>query len=172
MSKPATGQPAPALDIATVRHGDWSLGHHSPERFSLVVFYRGHHCPLCKSSLTALEQQMPAFRERGTEPIAVSMDARDRAQQSVEDWGLEALPVGYGLSESSARDWGLYLSSRLNDKETEQFAEPGVFLVRPDGTLYGAIIQSMPFARPHWEDLLKAVDFVTEHDYPPRGQAA
>jgi hypothetical protein len=28
----------------------------------------------------------------------------------------------------------------------------------------------MPFARPHLDDLLKAIDFVKEEDYPARGE--
>jgi hypothetical protein len=44
-----------------------------------------------------------------------------------------------------------------------------VFLVRPDGTLYYAAVQSMPFVRPNFGDLLKAVDFAIDKDYPARG---
>jgi hypothetical protein len=29
----------------------------------------------------------------------------------------------------------------------------------------------MPFARPHFLDVLAAVEFVTKNDYPPRGEA-
>ena len=49
--------------------------------------------------------------------------------------------------------------------------EPGLFLVRPDGTLYAASIQTMPFARPHVADVLAAVDYITKKAYPPRGEA-
>ena len=30
-------------------------------------------------------------------------------------------------------------------------------------------VQTMPFARPQFADLLTAIDFVTEKNYPPRG---
>ncbi len=56
-------------------------------------------------------------------------------------------------------------------EEPRRFNEPGLFLVRPDGTLYAASVQSMPFARPHFSDVLAAVEFVTKNDYPPRGEA-
>lgn len=50
------------------------------------------------------------------------------------------------------------------------FAEPGVFLVRPDGTLFWGAVQTMPFARPLFSELLAAVDFVLAKDYPARGE--
>ena len=49
--------------------------------------------------------------------------------------------------------------------------EPGVFLVRPDRTLYWASVQSMPFARPHFREIVAALDFVIAKDYPARGEA-
>jgi len=42
-------------------------------------------------------------------------------------------------------------------------------LVRPDRTLYFASVQTMPFARPHFTDILAALDFVIAKNYPARG---
>ena len=39
-----------------------------------------------------------------------------------------------------------------------------------DGTLYWSAIQTMPFARPQFRELLSAVDFVISKDYPARGE--
>jgi hypothetical protein len=55
-------------------------------------------------------------------------------------------------------------------EEPRLFSEPGVYLVRPDGRLYYGAVQTMPFARPHFDDLLQAVDFALEKDYPARGE--
>jgi hypothetical protein len=75
-----------------------------------------------------------------------------------------------------ARESGLYVSgsrgkTSLGIEEPERFSEPGVFLVRPDGTLYWAAVQTMPFARPHFREMLAALDFVAKNDYPARGEA-
>ena len=43
--------------------------------------------------------------------------------------------------------------------------------VRPDATLYSAHVQSTPFARPHLDNLLTALEFVRDKDYPARGEA-
>ncbi|MEM1401497.1 MAG: AhpC/TSA family protein, partial [Pseudomonadota bacterium] len=49
------------------------------------------------------------------------------------------------------------------------FAEPGLFLVRPDKTLYFGSVQTMPFARPSFDGVLMGLDFVLKTDYPARG---
>jgi hypothetical protein len=87
----------------------------------------------------------------------------------------EQTPFGYGLSLKSAREWGLYISASrgktsIGIEEPALFSEPGVFLVRPDGTLYYGSVQTMPFARPSFPDLLGAIDFAIDKDYPARGE--
>lgn len=57
-------------------------------------------------------------------------------------------------------------------EEPALFAEPGVFIVRPDGSLYYGAVQTMPFARPHFDELLAALDFALEKNYPARGEYA
>ena len=84
--------------------------------------------------------------------------------------GIEHLPIAYGLGINQARDWSLFISAGIKE-EPAMFAEPGLFLIRPDQTLYAASIQTMPFARPSFSDVLAAVKFVTEKDYPARGEA-
>jgi len=54
-------------------------------------------------------------------------------------------------------------------EEPSLFVEPGIFVVRPNQTLYFAIVQTMPFARPSFGNILKAIDSVIAKDYPARG---
>lgn len=44
------------------------------------------------------------------------------------------------------------------------------FLIRPDNTLYYGNVQTMPFARPIFSELLSAIDFALEKNYPARGE--
>ena len=85
------------------------------------------------------------------------------------------LRVGYGFSLGEARDWGLYISTSrgktsIGIEEPELFAEPGLFIVTPEQTLYYSSVQTMPFVRPNFSELLKAVDFMIEKNYPARGE--
>lgn len=162
---------APGLQVDTLSGSNWQLSDQHPEHFTLIVFYRGLHCPICKPYLQDLEKKLPEFIKRGTEVIAISCDSQERAQKSKEEWGLDHLQIGYGLTLDQAREWGLYISSSIKDPEPARFAEPGLVLIKPDGTLYAASIQSMPFARPNFRELLAALEFIIENDYPARGEA-
>jgi hypothetical protein len=45
-----------------------------------------------------------------------------------------------------------------------------LFLIRPDQTLYYGAVQTMPFARPSFSDLMLAIDYSINKDYPARGE--
>ncbi len=163
---------APDLTLPLIIGTDWALADQNPGAFTQIVVYRGLHCPMCKQYLTRMRALYDDFRSKGVQTIHVSMDSEDRARQAHEEWGLDPIPMAYGLSAAQAKDWGLYLSDPVQDSETDVFAEPGLFWVRPDGRLYLAAISNSPFARPDLDTLLDKVDFVTKNDYPARGRAA
>lgn len=167
--------PVPALNVPLTTGGRYVLGATPGERFDLVVFYRGLHCPICAKYLLELERLAPEFAARGVQVIAVSSDDEERGKQMAEKVKASALKFAYGLSLKSARQWGLYISASrgktsIGIEEPALFSEPGVFIVRPDGTLYYSAVQTMPFARPQFQDLLGAIDFAIAKDYPARGE--
>lgn len=169
-------EPVPPLEVKTVDGQPWRLAEQTPETFTLAVFYRGLHCPVCSRYLKGLAESLDDFRTRGVEVIAISTDDAERAARAKQEWQVGDLAIGYGLSIEQARAWGLFISNSrgktsIGIEEPKQFNEPGLFLVRPDGSLYLAAVQSVPFARPHLDEILKAVDFIKERDYPPRGDA-
>jgi peroxiredoxin len=172
---PHPRQHAPALHVDTVAHGPFDLAAQKPERFTLICYYRGLHCPICATYLRELERLVPDFAQRGVETIAISSDEADRARQMAEKINASGLRIGYGLDLASARAWGLYISATrgktsIGIEEPALFSEPGVFLVRTDGTIYYSSVQSMPFARPAFSELLQALDFAIKNDYPARGE--
>ena len=171
-----TRHPVPSLSVATVGGEQWTLADQAPENFSLIVFYRGQHCPLCKLSLADLNRKAGDFEAMGVSVIALSCDDEDRATATKSDWGLDNITLGYGLSIESAREWGLYISTSNGETsigivEPEQFSEPGLFIVQPDGKLYMTAIQSMPFARALFAEVQGALQFIIEKGYPARGEA-
>ena len=167
--------PVPGLEVATLDGDTWRLADQSPENFTMIVFYRGLHCPICSAYLRDLDRKLEEFKAQGVEVIAISGDDEERARQAKTDWKLENLTIGYGHDLDSAREWGLFISTSRGKtstgfEEPALFAEPGLYLVRPDGTLYFGTVQTMPFARPSFGDILKAVAFVVDKDYPARGE--
>lgn len=168
-------QKAPELIIETLGHGSFNLATAEPERLTLVCFYRGLHCPVCANYLKELERLTPAFAERGVETIAISSDGEVRARQMAQKIAAKNLRVGYGLELSTAREWGLYISasrgqSSIDIEEPPLFSEPGVFLIKPDQTIYYLSVQSMPFVRPNFGEMVQAIDYIIKNDYPARGE--
>jgi hypothetical protein len=43
-------------------------------------------------------------------------------------------------------------------------------LIKPDQTVYRLSVQSMPFVRPNFAEMVQALDFVIKNDYPARGE--
>jgi peroxiredoxin len=167
-------QSVPALNVETLQ-GPWSLSDQSPENFTMVVFYRGLHCPLCSKYLKELDKLASEFAEAGVSILALSSDDKARAERTQTDWALENISLGYGVSIEQAQAWGLHRSAgkgktSIGIEEPAEFSEPGLFLVRPNQTLYWSQVSTMPFARPHFKEVLGALGFVSANDYPARGE--
>jgi len=172
------GDTMPAIDARLVGGGKWSLATEKPEKLSLLAFYRGIFCPICRVWLADLDRLAPEFEKRGVSVIALSCDRKEGAEKAVKDWGLKNLRVGYKLDVEDARRAGLYISEgrgispATGQKEPMLFAEPALMLVRPEGELYAAWIQSLPYARVHIAEILTAVDNLLAKNLPePRGSA-
>lgn len=166
----------PSLTASLVGGGAFDLAAEKPERYTLLVFYRGLHCPICRKHLEELERRLDDFSKRGVTAIALSMDTRERAERTKAEWGIPKLRLGFGVDLETTRKWGLYTSkgrgtTSIGIEEPALFSEPGLFLVRTDRTLYFASVQTMPFARPHFADVVSALDFVIAKNYPARGDA-
>jgi peroxiredoxin len=167
--------PVPSLNVPLVGGGRFVLGAAPGEKFDLIVFYRGLHCPICAKYLIELERLAPEFVQRGVNILALSSDEESRATEMAQKVQAKVVKFGYGLSLRSARQWGLFISNSrgktsIGIEEPTLFSEPGVFIVRPDSTLYYSSVQTMPIARPQFQDLLAAIDFAISKDYPARGE--
>lgn len=172
MPHPMPREPFPDLDLPTADGGRFVLSECQPAALTMLVFYRGYHCPICKGQLQDMQGRLDEMAEMGIAAVAISMDDEDRASRTKTEWELPKLDLAYGLSEQTARAFGLYITSAITDKEPAIFSEPGLFVVRPDGTLYCANVQSMPFTRPPLAELLPGLGYAISHGYPSRGTVA
>jgi len=161
----------PAMTVSSVAGGEIRLG--DPDaaegRWQLVVVYRGKHCPICKRYLATLEQLKEDFAATGVDVVAVSGDGAEKAAQQVEEGAL-TFPVGYDMQIDQMAALGLYISDPRSPQETDQpFPEPGLFALRPDGTIQIIDISNAPFSRPELNSILGGLKFIREKDYPIRG---
>ncbi len=164
------GQSVPELDLPLTIDARFELSRQSPQNFTMLVFYRGKHCPICKGQLEEIGGRLSDFTDAGINVFAVSMDSEERATVAHEEWDTGDLPLAWGLSEEQAREWGLFISEKRPDsEEPEVFSEPGLFLIKPDGELYFQVVQNAPFTRPSLDQLLQGLNYVIKNDYPTRG---
>ena len=168
-------QKTPNLTLPLVGGGTFDLASEGTERGTVICFYRGLHCPICANYLKELERLTPEFATRGVSTVAVSSDGADRAAAMAEKIEAKSLRFAYDLPLTQARDWGLFISTSrgktsIGIEEPALFAEPGLFLINPDQTLYYMSVQTMPFVRPSFKELLGTVDFAIEKNYPARGE--
>lgn len=163
------GNPAPRLRVKTLAGNSWNLSEQSPQNYTMVVFYRGLHCPICIQYLTELQQKLDVFKQLGIEAIAISGDSHDKAQQIQALASLSSLTLGYDLTLDDMHRWSLYMSKGHFEKEPTFFSEPALFLIKPDGRLYLANIGTHPFSRIDFDFLAKGLEYVIAADYPFRG---
>jgi peroxiredoxin len=164
-------EPAPALTLPLLDGHIFSLGASHPVRFTMLVFFRGLHCPNCQAQLRELDRRIDELSQRGVDVVAVSGESRERTQRLHDEWKLRRLPLAYGLTEAQMREWGLFVSRGIDEHEPAVFNEPGLFLVDPSGVVYYESILSMPAGRPRLDDLLAGIDYWAGTDYPARGEA-
>lgn len=148
--------------------GELSVGGKN-ENWTLLVVYRGKHCPRCKKYLNILNEMRYQWAEAGFDIAVVSADTAQKAEADQAEFGW-AFELGYGLSEDQMATLGLYVTEPLSESETDRrFAEPGTFVIRPDGSLLLISISNGPSARPELAELLDGMIFTKNNNRPPRG---
>ncbi|MBM7069578.1 peroxiredoxin-like family protein [Actibacterium sp. 188UL27-1] len=167
----------PDLTVPTLDGATFNLSDEASKTGTVICFYRGLHCPLCATYLAEFQARVDEFAERGVGTIAVSSDDADRTRQMADKIEATNLRFGYDLNLGVARDWGLYISTSrgktsIGIEEPALFSEPGLFMVSPDQSLYYGSVQTMPFVRPHFSELVQALDFAIANSYPARGEYA
>ncbi|TNF23009.1 MAG: redoxin domain-containing protein [Rhodobacteraceae bacterium] len=166
--KPVAGSRLAPMSFPRLGGGALTVGG-TRANWTLLVVYRGKHCPRCKTYLRTLDQMRGQWQEAGFEIVVVSADTEDkaRADQAEFGWGFD---LGYDLSRDQMETLGLYVTQPLSDAETDRpFAEPGVFVLRPDGSLLLIALSNGPAARPDLAELLDGMVFTKTNDRPPRG---
>ena len=163
------GEKTPSLVLNTLDNDIWSLEANLNKTKTMIVFFRGLHCPICSDFLKEIDNQLTDYKKSNTEVIAVSMDSKERAIKAKREWSIKNLNIAFGLTEEKAREWNLYISKSIKEVEAEMFCEPGLFIIKEDGSLYLINTSNMPFARPDVSAFPAKLVFAEEKQYPVRG---
>lgn len=161
------GQPFTPVTFSQFGGGEYTFG--EPGSWQALFVIRGQHCPICKSYLGEIEQRREALAELGVSVAAVSADSEAQTRVTAEA-ASPNFPLLYGLDEATMMQLGLYVSEPRSATETDhRFAEPGLFVVNPDGVLHLVDIANAPFLRPDLDRLVGGLRYVIANDYPIRG---
>ena len=166
--KPVPGSVLSEMSFPKAGGGMLSVGG-TRDNWTLLTVYRGKHCPRCKKYLGILDGMRQDWADAGFDVAVVSADTEEKAlsDQAEFGWGFD---LGYGLTEAQMATLGLYVTEPLSDAETTtRFAEPGTFVIRPDGSILLIAISNGPSARPELSELLDGMIFTVKNDRPPRG---
>jgi peroxiredoxin len=169
-TKLAAGEAFP--DIRVPRLGGGELAPAAQDGWRLLVVYRGKHCPLCKPYLKTLDGLLDDFAAANVSVAVVSADPAEKASADVAEFGWR-FPVGHDLSLAQMQALGLYVSTPRSAQETDRpFAEPGLFLINPEGRVQIVDISNAPFARPDLAAIARGAKRIQEMSYPIRGTHA
>lgn len=167
--KPKVDMPVGELSFGNLSGGTITVGQ-PKDRWTMLFVYRGKHCPRCKRFLNKLDAVLSDWTDV-LDVVVVSADTKEKAMADKEEFGW-SFDLAYGMKEDQMRALGLYVSTPLSEAETtDNFAEPGAFGIRPDGTLMLVDISNGPAARPDLEELLDGMKFNIENNRPARGKA-
>ena len=168
--KPRVGEIIEAFDISSVNNDEPITIGGTKERWTMLVVYRGRHCPRCKRYLNKLNDMLSSWTDV-MDVFVISADTKEKALADREEFGWN-FELGYGLTVDRMRELGLYVSEPLSEAETtDLFSEPGTFAIRPDGSLMLVDISNGPAARPDLDELLDGMKFNINNDRPVRGTA-
>lgn len=170
MDRPRVGAPMEQMSFARV-DGAGSIVIGAPkERWTMLIVYRGKHCPRCKKYLNKLSNMISDW-EQIMDVVVVSSDTLEKAKADLDEFGWR-FDLCYGLTVPQMRTLGTYVSEPLSEAETDApFSEPGAFAIKPDGSLLLADISNGPAARPDLDELLDGMAFNIKNDRPVRGTA-
>ncbi|MGB1234872.1 MAG: redoxin domain-containing protein [Planktomarina sp.] len=168
--KPQVGKAVAPFTLPLVGSNETVTIGGTKDRWSMLFVYRGKHCPRCKRFLNKLNAVLSDWTEH-MDVVVTSADTAEKAAADKAEFGWN-FDLTYGLSEPQMRDLGLYVTTPLSEAETDKnFAEPGAFAMRPDGTLMLVDISNGPAARPDLEEFLDGMIFNITNDRPVRGTA-
>lgn len=161
------GRPAPDFCVpAVLGNGEIVDEFHFSEaikgKYALVFFYPLDFTFVCPSELIALDHRMDAFRERGVEVIAASIDSHFThnvwRNTPVNEGGIG--PVSYTM----AADIQHQICQSFGVEHADAgVALRGTFMIDKQGIVRSAIINDLPIGR-NVDEILRIFDAITFHE--------
>lgn len=117
----------------------------------VLIFYRGHWCPVCNRQLGELEAELPRITEAGGRVVAVSPEKPDYIEKTIEKTGASytllydkdykisnAFDVTYLPGGLTRTAYSFALGSDFNDAyddDKPKLPIPATYIIDTDGTI-------------------------------------
>ena len=141
---------------------DFRLSERTKGKAALLVFYPLDFTFVCPSELIALNHRMSAFKERGVEVIAISIDSQFThnawRKTSINDGGIGEVDYAMvaDLTHSICQSYGV-------EHPEAGVAFRGTFLIDKEGVVRSEIVNDLPLGR-NIDELVRLVDALQFHE--------
>ena len=155
------GDTFPHLSAELVGGGPLNLPADLAGSWGVVLFYRGHWCPFCRTQLSDFQTHAEQFAALNTKIVALSVDSRSEAQETVSKHDLN-FPVAYGIdAQAVAATVGNFLSNGSDGKPT--YSQATGFVLSPDGKVVVALYSSSAVGRLNAAETLGVLKYAQSH---------
>ena len=72
INKIVPGELTPSLSLNTIVDNQWSLEDNLNKTKTMIVFYRGLHCPICSDFLKTIDNQLSDYKKSPNEPFSLA----------------------------------------------------------------------------------------------------
>ncbi len=163
------GKPAPDFTAAAVMADgniteDFNLSAHLKGHYGVVFFYPLDFTFVCPSEILAFSNRVPAFEERNTKLIAISVDSQfthaawRNTNPNEGGLGPVRFPMVADMTKQIATDYDVLIPS-------DGVALRGTFLIDREGIIRHQLVNDLPLGRDVDETLrlIDALQFHEEH---------
>ena len=124
-NKLAAGSQIPDIYFSLINGSSIRLSEET-SNWTLLMVYRGLHCPICKDYAVKFENKLSKLQDINTQLILISADPKEQAKIFAEELNLKS-KIGYGLTIDQMRKLGLYLSEPRPNEVDIYFLSPVCF---------------------------------------------
>jgi len=160
------GKPAPDFTATAVLpnneiQDDFNLKTYLAGSYGIVFFYPLDFTFVCPSEILAHDHRIPAFAERNTKVIGISVDSQFShlawKNTAVEKGGLGQVqfPLVADITKDIAKSFGVLLNGAV--------ALRGTFLIDKEGNVRSQIVNDLPLGR-NVDEALRLVDALQFHE--------
>ena len=162
-----TGMSFPHIALPTTDHGKIILGE---EGWRALFVIRGAHCQICRTFLGQLEKNRAVWERDGIEVLVASADPVEKSRVFMQEAGYLGR-AACALDVPAMRALGLWMTGPDVSKLDYVHAEPGFFLIDPEGKIAAVEASTLPSVRPDLALLDRSFSYIVENDVrPPFGR--